>query len=221
VAAFDRDVRGAIARHNELTLAVYRKVNQKALETALSEQFALSLLVRWETFLSDLVIAYIGMDANHCCTHISSSVMKSVTEKFGKTVARFTTVSLPRNPSGRQVRLLLDPGGWNVTASKAEKLANLADSHLPAKYAIKFHLDAEDSYLVDYALAVRNYLGHRSRGARDRLSNAVSAMKSTTRYAHYVGSIAKIGPYLKAQVAGSRPRVVALAEDLLQLASRL
>ena len=65
-------------------LAVHNKRNQAALETMLVEQFVMLSVVQWESFINDLIIAYVLMRPNTALKSLRRRIEQSIERKFGE-----------------------------------------------------------------------------------------------------------------------------------------
>jgi hypothetical protein len=217
---FRRRIQDGLKRHEELTLAVHGKRVQASLETILVEQLVLSVGVMWEAFLSDILVVYVVAAPAPYLRGLRRRLEQSVEAKFGPKVGRLIRFSPPARLSRSQCVGLLDPKGWNVTASSAADLASRANEWLAAPYARGFSLNAEDGELVDLLVAVRNYLSHRSKGSRTMLREAIGKL-SEPRNAPLRGTLRDVGTYLKAKDATGRSRARLIAERVTEIAATL
>jgi hypothetical protein len=220
VDKFTVRVRVSLQHYKELMMAVSNKKTQASLETELSEQFVLSIAVHWESFLSDLILAYVLMDPDKSMKNLRSSVMKSIEDKFGASVLKCTKTVLPKKLTKQRAQALLDTEGWNITAKSAEDISSKASKYISGQYAKKFTLGSDDSAFIDFVIAMRNYLSHRSVGARRILAMRVSSLASTS-HALLFATLRQVGPYLKDVVRPGMTRAEAIADGLSALATKL
>ena len=164
----------------------------------LSEQTVMSLAVYWESFLHDLMIAHILRRPKPYLTDYQDRIHKIVLDKHPG-ASRWVTVGFPDTPTLVQLERLLDPKGWNIVAGSAGLLSKLANRLLDASDARKFSLNADDAAFFDYLVAMRNFLGHRSGGARKTLLQAMGAIKQNSGNADLHGPAQQVGTYLKQQ----------------------
>ena len=216
---FDCRINSLLRDYSELLLAVHQKKRQASLETMLSEQTVMALAVYWESFLHDLMIAHIVRRPKSCLKGYEDRIHKSVADKFPG-ASRWVAVGFPDAPTLVQVERLLDPKGWNIVASSAEQLRELANRFLDAADARKFSLNADDAAFFDYLIAMRNYLGHRSDGGRKTLLHAVSAITQNSGNADLYGPAQQVGTYLK-QRTQSGTRVNSIGARVLAIAASL
>src|ERR1051325_7548976 len=195
VRKFVKRLDAGIGFHEELLLAVHLKTHQASLETMLAEQFVLNTAVLWEVFLSDILLAYMIMSPRPYLKTLKTKMLQSIKDRFGTEAARCVGVDLPARPSLAVAASYADPKNFNITVNSAEALKKRADELLAAQHAKRFTLAAEDAQFVDFLVAMRNYLGHRSDAARVRLREVVSPLvgQNITLKA----SVANVGAYLK------------------------
>ncbi len=220
VTRFEDAVRSSLANHDELVLALFGKKRQASLETVLVEQLVLSTAITWEAFLSDLFVAYIEMKPKTCLDGLARRLDESVAAKFGKPVARLTTFERPSTLGQSKIAALVDPAGWNLSLSSASKLSSRANEMLASEYARRFSLEADQGGFIDFSVALRNYLGHRSTKARRDLRDA-HARLSGGKNAPFVSAITKVGSYLRCQNADGESRATLHALRLVELAKTL
>ncbi len=222
VAIFQNQIRTTLTLYDELVVAVDQKKRQKSLETMLAEQCVLALAVAWEAFVHNLMISYIEQNPQSCIRHHQDKVAQSIEAK-NKHFAKWVTIKPPNVLSRGQIELLIDPNGWNITANSADALAVIANQFLTAPYAKKFSLADNDRAFVDFLIATRNYLSHRSTGALLIMKKRVRELYDVDASSPLNGTITTVGAYLKTIPSGtvsSRTRLVgqqliALAEGLV------
>lgn len=217
VRKFSSRVETDIAYHKELCLAVYGKKRQASLETMLSEQFVLNTAVLWEAFLSDVLIAYLAKSPSKYCVSVVGRMRQSLRERYGSTAARFATIRAPRTLSLASSAAVADPREYNITVASADALTSKANELLAASYAQKFALTSEDAAFVDFVIALRNFLGHRSKAARTRLKERLAGLAGSN--VEFCGNLGEVGSYLKATATTGETRAVALARRLVYVAN--
>ena len=166
----------AVRHHSELIHAVHNHKRQASLETLLSEQFAFTTTVLWEVFLSNLLMAYVVEDPKTFIADLKCRLHESVKGKFGPMAAKHVALKSPSTIQSHRIAEWLDPKEWNISVPSAAKLAVRANQLLPATSAKRFTLSAEDAALFDFTIALRNYLAHRSEGAKSILKDTVKGL---------------------------------------------
>jgi hypothetical protein len=145
--------------------------------------------------------------------------MQSVREKFGHPTAQFLRFTPPTQISLAQTRAMVDPKEFNITITSADVLTRRANELLEAKYARLFTLNPEFAQFVNYIIAARNYLAHRSKSSRKQLKSAVGVLEGPNL--PFAGSVSKVGSYLKARDAQNQTRAIVIARRLIVLAEIL
>jgi hypothetical protein len=219
VRKFVKRVENSVRYHAEMLHVVQNQKHQATLETMLAEQFVLNTAVLWEVFLSDVLVAHLATAPQTYLTSLKARVVQSLRDKFGSETARHAAVKLPRAVSLEQARKLVDPKSFNVTVKSATDLVTRANDLLAAPHAKKFSLGGDDRDFLDYIIALRNFLGHRSTASRDRLREAVNKLVGTNK--DLGGSVREIGAYLKTKKTGGDTRAVLIARRLIDLARTL
>jgi hypothetical protein len=217
---FQKRVDETLGYYSELLLAVTGKKRQAALETMLGEQCAMTLAVSWEAFIHDVLIAYVSLSPAVFKKDLEARLTQSIEDKYGEAI-RWVKFHMPKAPQKSQLVGVIDPKGWNITANSAEDLSKRANQLLPAADAKKFSLDADDSALVDYLIAMRNYLGHRSKASRAALTSAIRDMQGTAQNALLSGNVTTIGAYLKTRVAGADTRAHLIGGRIRAISEKL
>lgn len=217
---FARRIGDVTRDFNELKLAVYGKKRQASLETMLAEQAMMSIAVQWEAFVNDLITAYVVERPKSTLLDFDTRLRQSIDDKFPG-VARWIHWSFPRAISRPQAEKLLDPKGWNVVAPSAQALADMANRRLEAVDARKFSLAADDRDFIDYLVSLRNYLGHRSAGSRQKLLDSIAQLKPAGVNAPLKADLRQTGAYLKQVIAGGESRVTFVASRVQDIAAKL
>jgi len=99
-------------------------------------------------------------------------------------------------------------------------LRERANRFLDATDARKFSLNAVDAAFFDYLIALRNFLGHRSDGARKTFLQAVGEIKPNSGNGDLHGPAQQVGTYLK-QRTQSGTRVNTIGARVLAIAAAL
>lgn len=215
---FAKRVNRAIDYHRELLLAIHGKKRQAALESMLVEQLVLYTAVLWELFINDLILTYLVMSPDTYIGNLSTRVSQSIRERFGPSAAKLTAFDHPKKMSRARIEALVDPKGFNVGAQSAGQLAKRANEVLSAQYAKKFAMSQEDADFTDFLIALRNYLGHRSKASRVHLRSATKGLSGVN--AQMNAPFKDVAGYLKTRV-GADQRAIVIAQRLVAIASTL
>jgi hypothetical protein len=219
-ATFNKRLSKASGCHRELMLAVHNKINQAALETMLVEQFVMLSAVQWESFLNDLIVAYVMMRPQAAINTLETRIGQSVAGKFGERAAGCTVFKVKKPFTRQKIVSLLDPKDWNITVGSSQELTAKANDLLVAEFAKKFSLNKSDAQFIDFAVALRNFLGHRSEASRKALKDSLNAL-TEPQNALFKGRIHDVGSYLKAKDSAGITRAIAFASRLIAISAVL
>lgn len=218
VTRFNRRLDASIDYHRELILAIHGKRRESSLESMLVEQFVLYVAVLWELFINDLILTYLTTSPDTYLETLEERIAQSLEGRFGSAVAKCNTFEAPTTPSRDRIAALVDPRGFNVGAQNAAILAKRANELLAAPYAKKFVLAQDDAQFIDFLIALRNFLGHRSKGSRQSLKDAINELHGAN--ADLRSQFRDIAVYLKSRV-GADSRAVVIARRLIAVATGL
>jgi hypothetical protein len=204
VERFQLSLRQAEQNLDTLVAALPSRGPRKTLEGVLSEQFALELGVRWEGFIHDLLIAYLVAGRRAFLKAKRYSIKQNLRERFGDSWTRVVHIGTHRNWTPRIIETLIDPKQRNLTFTSADKMYERATELLGSR-AIKFSLDPEDRQLVNFVLALRNYLAHRSKASSKELSRIVAEFPDEGPNAELSGTLGRVASYLRNSGSIGRP----------------
>jgi hypothetical protein len=219
IRKFRKRINATVINHRELLLAVHEKRRQASLESMLAEQFALNVAVLWEVFLSDLLMAYVSEDPRTYMGDLQGRIKQSVRERFGQEASKCMKLDFPATVAPDRIAAWLDPKDFNVTVKSADALAQRANSMLSALHAKKFTLEPEDSEIVDFTVALRHYLAHRSIASRHQLLQVAKSLSGPNQ--ELCDTIHKVGPYLKFRTTTGDTRAALVASRLSAVSARL
>lgn len=221
VKRFIKQVESLVSHYRELKLAIHNKKNEASLQSELAIQLALSISVQWESFIHDLIIAYVLTDPTPAFESLERKARKSIQDKFGNTTEKCFEFCKPTGLTREKIQEFLDPKGWNITASSASALASRANELLASNYARRFSLSQDDAELFDFVVALRNYLSHKSEGARKTFKNNLSSLSAAGNIS-LKAVLGRTNFYLKSNVAPvNLSRVEYIAERLKKIAAIL
>lgn len=221
IAKFQRRINGILKDYEELSLALNQKRREASLQALIAEQCVMSQAVFWESFIHELILSHLCDKPETYLSDLKKRVSQSVAGKF-PAASRWVRVRFPGQLSRGRLLALVDPKGWNITASTAEELRIIANQMLPGAQAIKFSFDADDRSFIDLLVALRNYLGHRSSGSMRILRERIAALDGAGKNSHLCGAIIQVGTYLKTQPApGVGRRVAVIAGRLVDISNSL
>ena len=219
---FHGRVNELLQHYDELLLAVHNKTRQASLEIILSEQTTMSLGVYWEAFVNDVLVAYVAKNPGNCLNDLKKRVGQNLEAKFALP-AKWVRLSFPATLSSTQAERILNPKGWNISATSPKDLREKANQYLVSGDAIHFSLVAEDVEFVDLMVEMRNYLAHRSTRSRKILKSSIAKIGIANANALLSGAFTSSGAYLKACLPNdsNKRRVHELGRRLLQISKKL
>lgn len=207
-----------IEYHEELLVAVQGKRRQVALEKMLAEQFSFNVVVLLEGFLSDVLVAYLAMSPQRYSRSLKERLTASIKERYGVTASGLINFKFPNDISSSKLRKLIDPKQFNLTFTSAEKLSARANELLEAQYARLFTLDAVDAEFLNFTIALRNFLAHRSKSSRATLNETVSQLSGDNLTLSPLER--DIGAYLRVRNSDDVCRSVEIASRIGKIASK-
>ena len=219
VAKFTSRLQTAIDYHRELLLAVHGKKRQAALETMLAEQFTFNVVVLWEVFLSDLLLCYLVVSPKRYSGALEEKVLQSIKDRFGVIASNMLNFDFPQHFPMPKARALVDPKQFNITVQSAEYLTNRANELLAAKYARLFTLNPDEAQFVDFLIALRNFLAHRSKSGHANLKASIANLSGTNITLQATTS--NFGTYLKTRDVNNDTRSILIANRVIALANVL
>lgn len=220
VLKFKSQASRAVQNYTELVLAVHNKRNEASLEALLAEQLVMSVAVGWESFLTDLLLTYAMLDSKKSMDSLQYRILNSIKDRYGSDAAKSIRFSIGKTLSKIRMAGLLDARGWNLSVKNAESLSQRANDLLAAQFAKKFTLVAEDMVFLDFLIALRNYLAHRSSASRTALKDTAARLEGGSNAA-LQGVLTNIGPYLRRKGSDGKTRAVVIVTRLIEIAEKL
>jgi hypothetical protein len=219
IRKFRKRLTVSVGYYQEMLLAVHLKTHQASLETMLAEQFTFNCAVLWEVFLSDLLLAYVVMNPASYLKGLKANVSRSLKDRYGGEVEKCAELTFPSKITRVQAKALVDPKQFNISIQSSAVLTKKANELLAATHAKKFTLTKDDAQLVDFVIAVRNYLGHRSKAARAAIKSTQAQLGGANIGLR--GDTRDMGTYLKRRNADGDTRAIVIAQRLAEVASHL
>lgn len=169
--------------------------------TYLAESTILSAAVLWESYVSDLFLAYINRDSSRFAQHLRNALETSLSDKPQRIYQTYGSLNIPDHLTKETIIGLLDPRGSNVTFRNAQELIDGAERYLTAQNRAGIvGLSAQDQGTIDALVAVRNHIAHRSRQSYVSMNSALSAgTLHGTGLRRGPNDVRLIGPWLKAR----------------------
>lgn len=135
----------------------------------------ISAATTWESFLSDLIIAYINRDPSRFATHLEDTFKQDMNEKQKEIQKRYAPFSAPTNIDRASIAALIDSNGNNITFSNAAALKKGAKRWVSAANFTRINaLTKKQMAIIDLWIALRNHIAHDSKRSREALKKAVS-----------------------------------------------
>lgn len=219
ITNFTSRLQTAIDYHRELLLAVNGKRRQAALETMLAEQFTFNVVVLWEVFLSDLLLQYLVASPHRYTNALKEKILQSIKDRYGSVASDMLDFDTPPSLSLTKARMLVDPKQFNITVQSADQLSRRANEMHAAKHARLFTLNPDEAQFVDFVIALRNFLAHRSKSAHALLKSRIASL--TGANAALQANTSNFGTYLKTRDAAGDTKSILIANRLIVLAGIL
>lgn len=179
--------------------------------TRLSALSLMSAATIWESFLSDLVIAYINRDPSQFSTHLENALKQDLSGKQKQIQSRYAPFVAPSSIDRKTIISLLDSDGNNITFKSAAHLKKTAKIWITTGNRVGIEgLTSQQMAIIDLTVALRNHIAHDSERSRDALKIAVSKGALHGSGLHRAqNAIHTPGVYLKSkhQQPGGNPRV--------------
>jgi hypothetical protein len=174
----------------------------------LAEQTFVSAAVAFESFLSDMFVAFINRDSTKLQSEYESRIKESVKSKFAQWHADQLTFSTVKHLSVDQILKIMDKDGRNITFVAAAKMKTEAIAWLHADFAKHFgELTDKDEAVIDCLKAVRDFIAHRSKSAKNRMNDELQKIGTAPPNDNLGRGLQKvhhIGSFLKAEFQATR-----------------
>lgn len=214
--------------HSQLTEAITFYHTVKASLTSAADVTRLSALTMisaatlWESFLSDLVVAYINRDPSQFSIHLEHALNQDLSDKQKQILNRYAPYKAPTSIDRATIISLLDNDGNNITFSNASTLKKAAKRWISAANLAGIDaLTGQQMSIINLWIALRNHIAHDSERSKTALQRAVShgALHGTGLH-RAQNSIHTPGVYLKSkhQPFGN-PRIEEILRHMQQIAA--
>lgn len=193
--------------------------------TRLSASTLISAATLWESFLSDLVVAYINRDPSRFAIHLKEALNQDLSGKQKQILNRYAPYKAPTNIDRSTIVSLLDNDGNNITFSQSQALKKgakrwISDANMAGINA----LTGQQMAIINLWIALRNHIAHDSERSKLALQKAVShgALHGTGLH-RAQNAIHAPGVYLKSkhQQAGGVPRIEEILRHMRQIAAAI
>lgn len=196
-SSFDTQLSDATAFYK----TVKASLNSAADITRLSASTMISVATLWESFVSDLIVAYINRDPSQFAIHLKHALNEDMSGKQKQILARYAPYSAPTSIDRATIISLIDNDGNNITFSSAQALKKGAKRWVTtANMAGINALTGQQMSVINLWIALRNHIAHDSERSKVALKQAVShgALHGTGLH-RAQNAIHTPGVYLKSQ----------------------
>lgn len=200
-----------IAEALDFYRALRPKLDSDSQATKLSALTLMTAATIWESFISDLFIAYINRDPSKFVLHLENALKSDMSSKQRQIQSRYAPFRSPTSIDKSTIASLVDENGNNITFPNATALKKRARLWITdANGAGIQSLSKQQLALIDLWIALRNHIAHDSERSRNALQDQVSngALYGTGLH-RQKNAIHRTGVYLKSlhQQPNGNPRV--------------
>jgi len=175
-------------------------------KSRLAEYSLLAAAVAWESFISDMFIAYVNSDSAQFKQHLKNSFNEHLAkhDKANTVFLKYGELEFPSHLTKADVQSLANSSGSNITFSSFALLEDRARIWLVQQHADKFaRLTAPQKAVVNAVIALRNHIAHRSKRSLDAMNEALAAgALYTTGIKRQDNRFHNVGAWLKAKPVG-------------------
>lgn len=205
---------------NGFTSGPHEKKNM----TILSELVFLNSYVAFETFLSDLFMAYINKSSMSFQNAQEAKIKKLIKSEFGDWYSNRISMGKVQHLKASEVEDLIDPKGFNLTFSSSSEIKRIAGEWVDQQFRKNiFLLTIEDFQFIDCCREIRNSIAHKSKRSISAMNDMLRAIPNpgTIEFLHRPANEVKVvGVFLKSKHRGEF-RVVKCVERLKDIAIRM
>lgn len=211
------------------TTAFYHTVKASLASTAdltrLSASTMISAATLWESFISDLIVAYINRDPSQFAIHLQHALNDDMSDKQKQIMNRYAPYKAPTSIDRATITSLIDNDGNNITFSSAQALKKGAKRWIIAANMTGINaLSGQQMAIINLWISLRNHIAHDSDRSKGALQRAVShgALHGTGLH-RAQNAIHTPGVYLKSkhrQPIGT-PRIEEILNHMQQIAASL
>lgn len=173
-------------------------------KTLLVEHTFLAAAVLWESFVSDLLIAYVNRDASRFAVHLRNALETDLAPKQREIYSRYASLSIPQHIKKADVVSLIDANGNNITFSNFASLEDAAGRWLAPAHAVRItgRSDLEKA-TVNAAISIRNHIAHRSQRSLTAMNAALAnGVFHNTGRGRGANEVRHVGSFLKSVPVG-------------------
>ena len=193
--------------------------------TRLSALTMISAATLWESFLSDLVVAYINRDPSQFTIHLKDALETELSNKQTQILNLYAPYNAPTSIDRATIISLLDDNGNNITFRNADALKNDTKRWIAATNMAGINsINSKQMAIINLWIALRNHIAHDSERSKTALQDAVSkgALHGTGLH-RAKNAIHKPGVYLKSKHSNTNgiPRIEEILRHMKNIASIL
>jgi hypothetical protein len=194
-----------------------------ATKKLVAEMTLLSMGVLWEGFVSDLLVAYLNKDCTKLLATLGSRFEISTADDYAARAKSFMEVrSTKAHLKVGEIRKILNVATDNIpNVNDPDKLRTFAGVFLADPYSGYFKgLTKPQIALLKALRGARNYLAHRSSGAKERMSTSLARVDLHSDLRRGTNQVSDVGAYLLASPSGTR-RILVFLDQVQALAAVL
>ena len=192
--------------------------------TILSELIFLNTYVAFETFISDIFMAYINKSSMSYQNFQEAKIKKLVKEEYGDWYSNRISMSKSLHLKADEVESLIDPKGFNLTFSSTNEMKRIAGGWIAQEHREKiFRLTDDDLKFIDCCREIRNAIAHKSKRSLTSMNDLLRSIPdaSTISFIHrQTNDINVVGVFLKSRSNGEQ-RVIKCIHMLKDISSRM
>ena len=178
-------------------------------EKRVAANMLLAAAALWESFLSDLVVAYVNVDASQFKTFVEARYSLSTSVNSDQEEIRRASMHVSAVMKGHltlsEIRDVLAGSAQNVTFKSVGHLKHKAESWLsPAHHAHFDSITDAKGATMEAWRAIRNFVAHRNTGARNRMNDKLNHAQLPASLRRGPSQVHAPGSYLRAKLAGTR-----------------
>jgi hypothetical protein len=191
----------------------------------LAQTVFLSTYVAFETFWSDLFLAYLNRDPTHYQREMNERMKQSLEgQHFHNWHVDRIDFSVRQHINKDKIEGIVDPEKRNLTFASAEKMKSKAGSWLNPSHASNINsINDDDERAMDTGRAIRNFITHKSKDSKQEMNSKLDDVDQggvNSGLGRGSQKVNDVGAFLKAFKNGSR-RVVLYQDRFLSIMDKV
>lgn len=216
-ASIRADFDSAIVDVGKAFDAADNHVPDDASKKLIAEYAFVSAAALFEGLISDLFVAYINRDSARFRDFLLRHLTIDTSDKYAERAKEYAETTM-RHLNVEEIRNVLDPTDYNITFQTTEKMKESAGKWLADSHKSGFvNTTGEQSAVIDYVKAIRNFLAHRSKASDTSMQRALLSCNLPAALKRNQNNVADVGAYLRAQIEG-KPRFKHFIDAITHLA---